>query len=128
MEISIKNKADLEHILGKKLSNNLLKVAKKPNMKRVPMSVYFKSEKPKFYIDNGGSLYAYAVNLETSEIIKAHYCGSGNSSINHQVEQFSDGYSSPDNAALIFVERFQSSSNCAWIVTVVSNNFIKAVS
>jgi hypothetical protein len=127
MEMRIKNKADLENVLGKKLADNLLKAAKKPSMKRVPMSVYFKSEKPKFYVDDGGSLYAYAVNLETSEIMKEHYCGSGNSSINHQVEQFSEGYSAPEKTAVIFVERFQSSSNCAWIVTVVSNNFVKAV-
>jgi len=124
--ISTKTKADIETIFGKKMAGVVLGF-RKPSWKKTPMSVSIVEVKPVFYVDDGGGLFCYAVNLETGAILGERYCGSGNSSINHP-EQFDATAKAPDNHALIFIERYQSSGNCPWTVTVVSPNMTRQIS
>ena len=82
MNVSIKKKADLESALGKTLANNLLKAGRKKFMKMLPFSVDFKECKPKFYLDNGDMLRAFAFDLEGNLLGEA-YCGSGDTVLHH---------------------------------------------
>lgn len=126
MQVSIKKKADLENCLGKSLAGQLLK-RRSSQMKRVPSWVTFCEQKPSFAVDDNGTLRAYAVNLESGQILNERYCGSGESAINHLDEQFNETATAPFNHALVFVETFWNGRNHSWSVTVVSKNVTKQV-
>lgn len=120
MSVSIKKKEDLVKCLGKKIAESILKEGRSPSMKRVPFSVRFMNSKPKFYLDDGGGLFALAFD-KNGEFLAKKYCGSADSAINHSFEQLSEGINAPKDSIIIFVERYASSSNCPWTLTVVSD-------
>jgi hypothetical protein len=127
MEVKIKNKADLESVLGKTLTSNFMKVARKEFMKTKPMSVNFSETKPKFYLDNGDMLRAYLVDIETSQVLAEAYCGSGDTVLFHAGVQLGEGQRVPDGQAILFVNTYASSQKHPWFLYVVTNNFQKQV-
>lgn len=126
--ISIKNKADLENVFGKKLSAVIVKSMRKSFMKKLPFCVYLTDTKPSFHLDDGGMLRAYAVDISSNEILSEKYCGSGDSAIMHTKEQLSEGQKVPGEVAVFFTESSPSSANHPWTLTVVSNTIIKQLS
>lgn len=129
MDTAIRVKADLEKALGKKLANNLIKVARSPQMKRLPSGVQFRKQKPQFCLgDNGDTLHAYGADISTGEITGEVYCGSADTILNHFHQQQSEGLEAPEGKAIIFVHSYWNGRNHSWSVTVVSNNFVAQVS
>ena len=123
--ISIKKQKDLENILGKKLAQTV-KGFRKTFMKRLPFSVELRETKPAFYLNDGGMLRCFAVNLETNELLGERYCGSADTAIMHK-EQFNETAQAPNNHALMFVETYPSSGNHSWTLTIVSPNITKQI-
>jgi hypothetical protein len=120
MSVSIKKKEDLVKCLGKKIAESVIREGRSHTMKRVPFSVRFMNVKPQFYIDDGGGLFALAFGKD-GEFLAKKYCGSGDTTINHTFEQLAEGMGAPKDSIIIFVERYASSSNCPWTLTVVSD-------
>lgn len=116
---TVKKVAELSALLGVGLANAIL-ARRSENMKRLPTSVAFYNAAPGFHLNDGSTLTAYAVNLETGEM-NERYCGSGCTSINHP-EQFISGYVPPEGCAMIFVERYWNGRNMSWNLVVVSRN------
>lgn len=123
MNINIKKKADLENVLGKKLADLFTKEVRKGFMKRLPYSVTFTKTKPSFHLDDGGILKAYAINLETSELLGEVSCGTGASVINNASLQLSEGYKAPKGHALCFVETTYNGRNHSWFLTIVTDDY-----
>jgi hypothetical protein len=124
---NIKKKAELEKILGKVLMNSILNNCVKPDWKRMPTSIFLEREKPKFFLDDSSSLTAYVVDLTNGDVLSTRYCGSGDSTANFSIEQLSEGGTTPDNIAVLFIERFWAGSKSGWTLTIVSNNIQKFV-
>jgi hypothetical protein len=124
MKVSVKKKAELEAVLGKKLANNLLKSARKGFMKMLPFQVEFVESKPKFYLDNGDMLKAYAFDLEGNLLGEA-YCGSGDTVMHHSGAQLGEGQKAPEGTIVAFVNTYASSQNHPWVLTIVSNDLQK---
>jgi hypothetical protein len=120
-EIRINKKIDLETVFGKKVTETVLSF-RNASMKRLPTRVEIRADKPEFHLNDGSILRAYGVDLETGEVVKEHYCGSGDSAINHP-EQFTTGQVKlPTNKALMFVECYWNGRNMSWTLTVVSQS------
>lgn len=126
MNVSIKKKADLEATLGKNLANSLLKAGRKKFMKMLPMSVDFKESKPKFYLDNGDMLRAYAFDLEGNLLGEA-YCGSGDTVMHHAGVQLGEGQAAPKGVIVAFINTYASSQNHPWSLTIVSSDLQKQI-
>ena len=125
MHATIKNKAQLEQILGKNLANNLLKKLRKSSMKRLPFSISFTKTKPQFCLDDGELLSYVPVNLTTGEVGEEIYGGSYDSIMHHVPEQLGEGrIAMPKDAAIIFVNNMWNGRNRSWALTVVSENVI----
>jgi len=120
----IKTKKELFEKFGEAFGRFVLSF-RKNGYRSIPMDIVFTTKKPKFAIDDGGGLFAYAFNLETKEVLAEKYCGSGLSSINHWKEQFGEGSIKEGNIAIAFVERHQSSGNCPWMVTILRPEGVK---
>ena len=128
INIPVKKKEDLVHVFGAKVAATISKSMRRDFMKRNPFSVAITKEKPAFYLDDGGMLRAYAVDLATGKILAEKYCGSADSAIMHEWEQFGKGHKAPGEVAIFFVETYPSSGNHPWNLTVVSNNLIEQIS
>ena len=124
MRIKIKKIKDLENTLGKTLSKNVLKFGGGTKTKK-PSSVTFTEKKPIFYLNEGSTLHAYAIDLTTVEILGGHYCGSSDTTIHHQPEQLGEGYKAPKNNAIMFIEYYWNGKNMGWELTIVSDNIQK---
>jgi hypothetical protein len=117
--MAFKKFSELESMYGKKMAN-LIKNLRKPYMKKLPMDVTETTRKPKFYLDNGDMLRAFAFDLETFEVVQEAYCGSGDTVMMHLKQQFGEGEIPNDSKlGIIFVHSYASSSNHPWSVTVV---------
>jgi len=125
VSVSVKKLSDLQGIFGLKLTTTV-KTMRRSFMKRLPFSVRLTDTKPAFYLDDGGMLRCYAVNLVSGEIIGERYCGSADTAINHK-EQFNETAKAPENHALFFVETYPSSKNHPWVLTVVSPNITSQI-
>lgn len=121
--ISIKKAADLDQVFGPSLAK-VVKSLRKQFMKRLPFSVHLTDIKPAFYLNDGGMLRCYAVDLSSGQVLGERYCGSADSAIHHP-EQFNETAQAPENHALFFVETYPSSGNHPWVLTVVSPNITK---
>lgn len=126
MQVKISKIADLETCLGKGLARDLVE-RRRTTMMRLPRSVKFVETKPKFYLNDGGTLKAYAVDLVAGRIVAEHFCGSSDTVMNHAGEQLGEGDQAPHNGALVFVETYWNGRNTSWSVTVVSNQITKQV-
>lgn len=126
LSVSIKKKEDLVKCLGKKIAELILKEGRSPSMKRVPFSVRFMKNKPQFHLDDGGGLFALAFD-KNGEFLAKKYCGSADSVINHSFEQLSEGSVAPKDSIIVFVERYASSSNCPWTLTVVTDLVVNQI-
>jgi len=124
MRISIKKKADLENILGKELSTKILKL-KCQSEQRLPRSVVLVPEKPQFFLNDGSTLTAYAVDLASETITNCHYCGSADTIAHHADEQLGEGHKAPENKAMIFKESYWNGRNMSYNLTVVSPNIVE---
>lgn len=121
----MKNNNELVEKVGKEMAS-LIKTFRKQYMKRLPMTVTETNRKPKFYLDNGDMLRAYAYNLETFEVVSEAYCGSGDSVMLHLKQQFGEGEIPSDSTmGIIFVQSHASSSNHPWSVTIVRPTQVK---
>jgi len=116
--ISVKKMADLEAVFGTKVAK-VVKGFRKSFMKVLPSTIMLTETKPAFYLNDGGMLWCYALNLDTGEILGSRYCGSGDSAVNSP-EQFNETAKAPGNHALLFVETYPSTANHPWTLTVVS--------
>jgi len=119
--VPIKVKADLVRALGSNLATTVLGFRRKDSYRRLPSSVAFARQKPTFYLNDGGTLDSYAVNLATGEVLGERYCGSQDTACNHP-EQFAGFDATPQDHALVFVETFCNGKNTSWMLTVVSPN------
>ena len=125
MNIQVKKKADLEVALGKDLTKTVWGL-RNAQWKRCPSSLSFTDVKPAFYLNDGGTLRAYGVDLQTGKITGERYCGSADTAIHHP-EQFNETATSPDNHALMFIETYWNGKNTSWSITLVSPNLQKQI-
>lgn len=126
MHVKIKTIGDFENAVGKPIARNLLAEIKSRNnreYKKVPSGISFVKEKPAFYLSDGSTLTAYLVNLSTGDILSRIYCGSGDTAINHQSHQFSEGSKSKEGFGVFFIETYYAGNGkTGWTITVVSDN------
>lgn len=125
MSVTVKKNEDLDAAVGKALAK-VIKGFRKDFMKRLPSGIRFTEAKPKFYLDDGGMLRVFAVNLATGEVLGERYMGSGDTAANNP-SQFDEGHQAPENHALMFVETYPSTGNHPWYLTVVSPNVVKQI-
>ena len=123
--VAIKVKADLEKCLGVKLAAKVVNLAGE-GCQRYPRRVEFCAAKPCFYLDDGQTLKAFAVDLNQGEIIGERYCGSGCSTMNHP-EQMSQGEKVKEGFALAFVETYWNGRNMSWNLWIVSDSIQKQI-
>lgn len=134
MRINPMNKAELQSALGpvyNAVQAYLKAEAKGPfdrKMKRMPWWIEFHNVKPKFALHDFETMDTFAVNLETGEVSKTHYCGSGLSTIDHKFEQLAEGQAVPTGYAVIFITQCgRTSGNMPWTVDIVCTNQFNAI-
>lgn len=122
MNFEIKKIADLEKILGKSLTRNILNWAKnQQGLMAKPRRVEVHTIKPEFYLSDGDTLHALAVDLASGDILGERYCGSGDTAINHP-EQFDNTYTAPKDKAMFFIRSYWNGRNHSWIIHCVVAN------
>lgn len=126
MRVEIKKKQELENAVGKVLAKTLLSLVG-AGYRRVPSWVSFHEQKPKLMPDDGDTVHAYAVDMQSGEVLAKEYCGSGNNTINFMRQQLSEGQQVPENFLLVFVTGYHRSGNRGWYVDIVSSNLTKQI-
>ncbi len=120
------NKAQLIEMFGKNVANTVLSFRSK-SMKRSPSSVSFVDKKPAFYVNDGGTLHGYVVDLETGKVLHEKYCGSGDTVMCHLGDMFAVGQQAAGNIAVMYVETAWNGRNHSWFLTVVSSCLTKQI-
>lgn len=122
-------KTEVEQVLGAvvmKAVNKMLALESGPfnrKFRRVPSAIEFHSEKPTFNLHDFETMTAYAVNIETGEVLSSIYCGSGLSTINHRAEQLGEGFKAPKGHALIFLTQSHGGGgNTAYYLDIVTDH------
>jgi hypothetical protein len=119
---AVKKKTEFEQMFGKKLADEIIKEVRKSGGRRLlPSSVIVCNTKPAFYLNDGDTLRAYRLDLINQKIIGEHWCGSGDTTINHK-EQMAEG-EFPDSETILFVREMWNGSTMSWYLTVVTKNF-----
>ncbi|RYF12825.1 MAG: hypothetical protein EOO40_00240 [Deltaproteobacteria bacterium] len=120
MRHDIKKAADLDVLLGKKIAK-VIKTFGGGMMKRLPGAVYVVREKPKFYLDDGGTLRAYGLDIAAGKLTGEKYLGCADTAINNMAGQFTEGHHAPAGHAMLFVESFWNGRNHSWTLTIVTD-------
>jgi hypothetical protein len=126
MKIQVNKLGDIDAVLGKQLSRELIKLVTegKSYLRKKPFQIQIVESKPAFYLGDYDTLTCYAVDMQAGQIVGEKYCGSYDSALNHQAEQFSEGFQVESGKALIFVTVICSK---VWEITIVSSDTIKQV-
>lgn len=126
LSVTVRTNADLAAAVGERLAT-LVRAWRRDTWQRLPRAVHFYREKPKFWLNDGQTLDAHAVDLVAGEQTGEVYCGSGDTAVMHRDQQLGEGGAPADGQALIFVETHWNGRNMSWTLHVVTPSFARQV-